>query len=58
MKQASSSSRHHGGYEQARWHGQPNRLCRFEIEDGFELDRCLHWKIGWLLGASTKGRPL
>jgi hypothetical protein len=31
-----------GGDEQARWHGQPERLRRFEVQCGLKIGRGLH----------------
>ena len=35
-----------GGHEQARRHGQAERLRRFQVEGCLELGRCLHRKVG------------
>src|SRR5262249_52749611 len=37
-----------GGHEQARRHGQAERLRSSKIEDCFVLGRRLYWKVGWL----------
>src|SRR5262245_4714965 len=40
-----------GGKEQPGWHGQAERLRRFEVDDRFELGRRLHRKVGGLVSA-------
>ena len=34
------------GHQQARRHGEAERLRCFEIEDGFVFARCLHREVG------------
>src|SRR5262245_53241834 len=40
-----------GSHEQARRHGQSERLRRFEVHSGLKLGRRLHRKVGWPVAA-------